>query len=326
MRRTFSLRPVHAHGPLRRRGRSAACGPARRARWRLRPSEPPTWCGAVSWPDGPEPSSLPRLQTEAERGYEVEPAPSAPFLEAAVDEGPLLPPSLGKARVGNERLALLVLDPFRQEILRRGAGWSGALRVSVSGGDAYAGALEGFTAEVEIDPVRGPRPRHRRAARLPPAAGHSPPGPGRGSVRRHRRAASPPAGARAPPRGVRGQRLPRAAHAPHPDPHVRRDAAARPRALGWRAAAVARDHRPRGPAAQPPGREPPAVLAIGTEAPAATPTPRSSAPWWPRPWSRSAPSLRPRMRESAPRWPSGSALAWTPTPGARSCSTSSTTP
>ncbi len=100
-------------------------------------------------------------------GYEVEPSALAPFIQAAVDEGPLLPPSLGKGSVGNERLALAVKDPAGHEVLPRGAGWTGALRVTVPGGDAYAGTLEGFTAEVEIDPsaasdlVIGGLPRSR---------------------------------------------------------------------------------------------------------------------------------------------------------------------
>lgn len=100
-------------------------------------------------------------------GYEVEAGALVSFVEAAVDAGPLLPPSLGRGRVGNARLSLVLRDPAGREIFRRGPGWSGEFRVGSSGGDAYGGTLQGFTAEVEIDPsaasdlVIGGLPRSR---------------------------------------------------------------------------------------------------------------------------------------------------------------------
>jgi signal transduction histidine kinase len=86
-------------------------------------------------------------------GFEVETRALRPFLAAAVDEGPLLPGSLAHGRVGNERLAIAVRDGAGREVFRRGAGWEGALRAVARGGDAYSGALQGFSAEVEIDPA-----------------------------------------------------------------------------------------------------------------------------------------------------------------------------
>ena len=89
-------------------------------------------------------------------GYEVETRALSAFLAAAVDEGPLLPPSLGHGRVGNDRLALVLRDAAGHEVFRRGTPWSGALLATAPGGDAYAGALRGFVAEVEIDPKAAP--------------------------------------------------------------------------------------------------------------------------------------------------------------------------
>jgi len=86
-------------------------------------------------------------------GYEVNVQALVPFLEAAVDRGPLLPPSLGQGRVGNAALAIAIRDERGREMFRRGTGWSGAFRVRVPCGGAYAGSLQGFTAEVEIDPA-----------------------------------------------------------------------------------------------------------------------------------------------------------------------------
>ena len=86
-------------------------------------------------------------------GYEVETRALAPFIAAAVDEGALLPPSLGHGRVGNDRLALVVRDAGGREIFSRGRPWAGALRALATGGDAYAGTLRGYTGEVEIDPA-----------------------------------------------------------------------------------------------------------------------------------------------------------------------------
>jgi signal transduction histidine kinase len=89
-------------------------------------------------------------------GYEVRTEALAEFVEAAVDRGPLLPPSLGHGRVTNARLAVVVRDPAGREMLRRGSGWKGALRVRLPFGDSYQGALQGFDAEVEIDPAAAP--------------------------------------------------------------------------------------------------------------------------------------------------------------------------
>jgi len=89
-------------------------------------------------------------------GYEVEPRALASFIEAAADRDALLPSALGRGRVGNDRLTVVVSDAAGREFWRRGAGWSGGLRVRLPFGRAYSGVLEGFTAEVEIDPAAAP--------------------------------------------------------------------------------------------------------------------------------------------------------------------------
>jgi len=89
-------------------------------------------------------------------GYEVERRALASFIEAAAARAALLPSSLGRGRVGNDRLAVVVRDGAGREVYRRGAGWSGGLRVRLPFGDAYSGVLRGFTAEVEIDPAAAP--------------------------------------------------------------------------------------------------------------------------------------------------------------------------
>ncbi len=89
-------------------------------------------------------------------GYEVEARALAPFIEAAVDRDALLPPALGRGGVKNNRLTVVVRDAADRELWRRGAGWSGGLRVQLPFGRAYSGVLEGFTAEVEIDPAAAP--------------------------------------------------------------------------------------------------------------------------------------------------------------------------
>jgi signal transduction histidine kinase len=89
-------------------------------------------------------------------GYEVETQALAPFLESAIDRAALLPSSLGHGRVGNDRLAITVRDPAGRAVCRRGGGWSGALRVQLPFGAAYSGVLQGFTAEIEIDPAAAP--------------------------------------------------------------------------------------------------------------------------------------------------------------------------
>jgi signal transduction histidine kinase len=85
-------------------------------------------------------------------GYEVAQGALAPFIAAAIDHGALLPPSLGRGTVSNARLAITVRDAGGGVRYRRGAGWGGRFRVQVPFGDTYSGALQGFTAEVEIDP------------------------------------------------------------------------------------------------------------------------------------------------------------------------------
>ncbi len=155
VRRTFSIRP-----PTRKVVFDGEEDPEAAAWLTERLAAPPepapyaVWGGV--WAGSARTFVLGPPREGARVGYEVEQAALAPFIQSAVDEGPLLPPSLGHGRVGNERLALRVRDPAGREILRHGDGWSGALQVSARGGDAYAGALLGFTAEVEIDPSAAP--------------------------------------------------------------------------------------------------------------------------------------------------------------------------
>ena len=252
-------------------------------------------------------------------GYEVDQAALAPFIQAAVDEGPLLPPSLGHGRVGNERLALLVRDPAGREILRRGVGWSGALRVSVPGGDAYAGALDGFIADVEIDPsaasdlVIGGLPGSRLPqvmALLALAAGLL-----AATVVQIRRE-----------RALERLRSDFVASASHelrtPLTQIRMFAETlrlgRVRSVDERRRSleiIDREARRFGHLVEN-------LLQFsrsGPGAPAATRWPRSSAPWWARWSSRSVPWRRPPGHGSAPLRQPGSGPAWRPTLGARFC-------
>jgi signal transduction histidine kinase len=89
-------------------------------------------------------------------GYEVEPRALGSFIATVVDRAALLPSSLGRGGVGNARLAVVVRDAADREIYRHGTGWSGRLRVRLPFGDAYSSVLQGFTAEVEIDPAAAP--------------------------------------------------------------------------------------------------------------------------------------------------------------------------
>jgi hypothetical protein len=50
----------------------------------------------------------------------------------------------------------VVRDAADREVYRRGSGWSGRLNVGLPFGDAYSGVLQGFRAEVEIDPAAAP--------------------------------------------------------------------------------------------------------------------------------------------------------------------------
>jgi signal transduction histidine kinase len=74
----------------------------------------------------------------------------------ALDRGPLLPPSLGQGRVGNDALFVRVLDPAGTERVRSGSSRAGALPAQVPFADAYRGVMEGWTAEVAIDPAAAP--------------------------------------------------------------------------------------------------------------------------------------------------------------------------
>src|SRR4029077_162973 len=77
---------------------------------------------------------------------------------------------------------------------------------------------------------------------------------------------------------LRVGRFARAAHAARANPHVFRDAAAGSSALGARANALARNHRPGGPSPHAPRREPAALLAFGTAGHTALPRPDGARP------------------------------------------------
>ena len=90
-------------------------------------------------------------------GFELAPEAAAPFLAAALERGPLLPPSLGREHVTNAQLFIVVRDPGGTERYRAGGGpWPDSLDVEVPLAGAYSGALDGWTARIALDPAAAP--------------------------------------------------------------------------------------------------------------------------------------------------------------------------
>jgi signal transduction histidine kinase len=100
-------------------------------------------------------------------GFEVDLDQLGGWFQEAFDRGPLLPPSLGRGRVTNDALGVVVRDHAGTERFRAGGGPWPPLVVEVPFGPAYSGVLEGSTVEVSIDPgaarslVIGGLPRSR---------------------------------------------------------------------------------------------------------------------------------------------------------------------
>ena len=122
---------------------------------------------------------------DAEQGSRIAPVPSAfigfeldrdrlaPWAHHALDQRPLLPPSLGNGELGNELLFLRLSDASGEEFLRRGERYASALRVERRLPADYLQPLVGLTVHAAIDPaaagqlVIGGLPR----SRLPVLAG-----------------------------------------------------------------------------------------------------------------------------------------------------------
>ena len=100
-------------------------------------------------------------------GFEVELDELRAWFADAFDRGPLLPLSLGRGRVTNAALCVIVKDHAGIERFRAGGGPWPELAVDVPFGPAYSGVLEGSTVLVSIDPdaardlVIGGLPRSR---------------------------------------------------------------------------------------------------------------------------------------------------------------------
>jgi signal transduction histidine kinase len=100
-------------------------------------------------------------------GFEVELDELRAWFADAFARGPILPASLGRGRVTNAALCVIVKDHAGRERFRAGGGPWPELGVEVPFGPAYSGVLEGSRVEVSIDPdsardlVIGGLPRSR---------------------------------------------------------------------------------------------------------------------------------------------------------------------
>jgi signal transduction histidine kinase len=84
-------------------------------------------------------------------GFEVNLPALTPWLAGVLDAGPLLPPSVGRGRVTNASLSVVVTDQGGVERFRAGPASPSGMTVDVPFGAAYSGLLEGTTVRVAID-------------------------------------------------------------------------------------------------------------------------------------------------------------------------------
>lgn len=107
------------------------------------------------------------LPDQTLRGYAVDYAALTPWLEAALNEGPLLPTALADGQVTNEVVYLAVTDPNGETLMRSGERYDPYLRIRKVIGDDYQGIFAGFTILASVDPesasslVIGGLPRSR---------------------------------------------------------------------------------------------------------------------------------------------------------------------
>lgn len=103
----------------------------------------------------------PAAPTAAFVGFGVARDELAPWFQAALASGPLLPPSLGGGGVGNEALLLRIVDPAGRELFRSAAperfaeaGPRGPdLAVTLPFGAEYQGIFEGTVIHAQLDPA-----------------------------------------------------------------------------------------------------------------------------------------------------------------------------
>ena len=72
------------------------------------------------------------------------------------DRAPLLPPSLGRGKVGNEHISLSLLDAAGREMFRTGDFSTSGFTAEVPFGDAYDGTFEGMKVRVSLDEAAAP--------------------------------------------------------------------------------------------------------------------------------------------------------------------------
>ena len=90
-------------------------------------------------------------------GFDVRLEALGPWFDRAMDRGPLLPASLSGGSLGNEVLALSLMDAGGKEIFRRGAPETNPLVIEARMGADYGGIFEGLTVRAAIEAGAAPR-------------------------------------------------------------------------------------------------------------------------------------------------------------------------
>lgn len=97
-------------------------------------------------------------------GFEVDTGALRSRFAAALEQGPLVPPSLAAGAVGNDYLSLQVADPWGGVLFAAGDPgrlvitdpYAPRLVVTLPYGDRYAGVFAGSTLQVALDPAAAP--------------------------------------------------------------------------------------------------------------------------------------------------------------------------
>ncbi len=90
-------------------------------------------------------------------GFEVDFDGMDARLRRVVDNGPLLPASLGDGELSNDLLAIRLSDAGGREVFASGGHNDPTLTTYTPFGDTYSGMFEGLTLQTSIDPDAAPR-------------------------------------------------------------------------------------------------------------------------------------------------------------------------